>query len=328
MSAISLAHEAQLARALEVAGAALAGRAPEAVPVDELAAVLYGQWYAVPNAPAALLAAAASERSSRHTLPLAAILRATHPDAEVWESAVVVRSGLHGTVVVRMEAGGIRAVARGDLTPEMTGKVGRTPKPGDRVAVRARAGGLVEGGWWRTWGGGCRAGQAPAGDLTRIYLGPRADLIHLLVPAVLGALRDLDVPWLFKVGAEWPMLARPDGAVLYLPDTAVGLAAGDATPVVAQLVGAVGGLVSGSGPALSVPVAQGISWVQDPGDGSSFGESVCRALALAFLSRPELHRPDDGALRSERFVVLAAALGEAGIDPEAPHLRQRPKEAA
>ena len=104
MSAISLAHEAQLARALEVAGAALAGRAPEAVPVDELAAVLYGQWYAVPNAPAALLAAAASERSSRHTLPLAAILRATHPDAEVWEPAVVVRSGLHGTVVVRMEA--------------------------------------------------------------------------------------------------------------------------------------------------------------------------------------------------------------------------------
>ena len=91
MSAISLAHEAQLARALEVAGATLAGRAPEAVPVDELAAVLYGQWYAVPNAPAALLAAAASERSSRHTLPLAAILRATHPDAEVWESAVVVR---------------------------------------------------------------------------------------------------------------------------------------------------------------------------------------------------------------------------------------------
>lgn len=327
MGVLSLAHEAQLARALEVARDVVAGGSLGAVSTDELAGALYGQWYAAPNAEVAAMAAGA-ERSGRVVLPLAAILRASHPDAEVWTPAVVVRPGLHGTIVVQVAEGGIRAVARGDLAPELTVGVGRGPHPGDRVRVRARAGGLVEGGWWRTWGGGCRAGRAPTGDLTRMYLAPRPEMIRRLVSAVLGVLRDLDVPWLFKVGADWPMLARPDGAVLYLPDPAVGLVSGAATPLVARLVGAVDGLVAGPGPALSVPVAPGVSWVQDPGDGLSFGETLCRALARAVLSRPGLLAPDGGTSRSEDLTVLAVGLGEAGIDPRAPHLRPLPKEAA
>lgn len=327
MGVLSLAHEAQLARALEVAGDVVAGRSLGEVSSDEVASALYSRWYAVPDAKAAAAAGQAGG-SGRNCLPLAAILRASHPGAEVWMPAVVLRPGLHGAVLVRVEAGGIRAVARGDLVPEARAAVGQGSQPGDRVRVRARAGGFVEGGWWRTWGGGCRTGRAPTGDLIRIYLAPHAEKIHRLVPAVVGALHEVGAPWLFKVGAEWPMLARPDGAVLYLPDDAVGLASGAATPLAARVVEAVDGLVQGSGPALSMPVAEGVSWVQDRGDGLSFGETVCRVLAAAVCDRPELLRFDGGVSRAQRLVVLAGALGEAGIDPRAPHLRPSPKEAA
>lgn len=404
MGGFSLAHEAQLARALAVARD-IAAAQPHELTAASLASALYGRWYAAPATsltpagPSALAGTAvmpgpspdgprpaeasgradASGRdaarpsgtdpsSPRGRLPLAAILRAAHPDADVWTSAVVVQAGIRGAIAVRTGAGGIRAIARGDWAPAATDGLGRPPVAGDRVVVRAREGGLVEGGWWRTWGGGCGAGRAPAGSLTRIYLAPRPEAVHRLVPAVLGVLAALDTPWLVKVGAEWPMLSRPDGAVVYLPDPVAGLASGAGSAVVAGLLRAVAGLVHGPGPALTAPLAEGVSWVADPGDGSSFGETVCRVLAAALIDRmlvdpipsPREQRsgsPTEGqgsapaerhasastqcrdSVPAERpqstpmieplvLAHLADALTAAGIDPSAPHLRACPKEAA
>lgn len=317
MGALSLIHQADLVRAVEVAARTLGGVA-ERLPAADLARVLYTDWYAAAVPTTGPVGAVTSAVADRPGLPLAAVLRAVHPDAEQWQAAVVLRSALRGTVLVRL-ADGIRALARGDVAPTADRHLGAILEPGDPVLVRVRTGGLVEDGWWRTWGGGCAAGHPPAAQLTRIYLAPQPESIHVLLPGVLRILRDLGSPWLVKVGAHRTMLARPDGVVVYLPDPVAGLATGTSGPVVQRLADAAAGLVRDARPALTAPVAPGISWVQDPGDGSSFGETVCRVLARPLLAAHPA--PDLVAAPQRLLPLLQHALSGAGIDPRAPHLR-------
>ena len=95
----------------------------------------------------------------------------------------------------------------------------------------------------------------------------------------------------------------------------------------AQMERAVKGLVDGTGPPLSDPLARGVSWVQDPGIGSSFGEFICGVLAAALVAHQPLQdAPPPGI--AELAQMLAQALAAAGIDPGAPHLRPTTTEAA
>jgi hypothetical protein len=208
---------------------------------------------------------------------------------------------------------------------------------GDAVLVRGRTGGLVEQGWWRTWGGGWSATRMPA-RLTRIYLAPDGRCVERLVAAVVGVLAEATFPWLVKVGAEADMLGRPDGMVVYLPDEVAGLSPGsgsvagdagqsrgpvDGIPdgVVGRLVEATSGLVADRTPPLTAPLAPGLAWCEDPGDGSSFGERICQALAALFSDVSVLDRADVVDL-------CLAGLAAAGLNPAAPYLRALSEGAA
>ena len=113
MGVLSPAHRAQLERAVEVALPHLAA----GLDASNLARVLYGQWYAAPARRRGPL-----EQADLVGLPLGAVLRAGHPDTHRWESAVVERTGIGGTLVVTTVGGGIRAVARGDYAPATTAR--------------------------------------------------------------------------------------------------------------------------------------------------------------------------------------------------------------
>ncbi|MFZ1286989.1 MAG: T3SS effector HopA1 family protein [Candidatus Phosphoribacter sp.] len=341
MGVLSPAHHAQLERAVEVALPHLAA-GPDAA---DLARFLYGQWYAAPARPRGLggqtdpveqadlvgqaeLVGQADlvEQADPVDLPLGAVLRAGHPDTHRWESAVVERTGIGGTLVVTTVGGGIRAVARGDYAPATTARIGVACAVGDVVDIRCRTGGFVEGGWWRTWRGDWTPTRMPAA-LTRLYLSPVPRAVDALVPTVLAVLGRLDDPWLVKIGAKRAMLNRPDAMVAYLPDATTGLLDGVPSPVVRELIDSVKGLVDGTGPPLSDPLARGVSWVQDPGIGSSFGEFICGVLAAALVAHQPLQdAPPPGI--AELAQMLAQALAAAGIDPGAPHLRPTTTEAA
>lgn len=338
MGAFSPAHHADILAAAGVAaavsaavsaratGPGVAGRAAEPDDgIPDLATELYGRWYVAPSSPVRR----APEPSPAGSLPVGAVLRAVHPDAETWDPATVVQVGAAGTIAVRLDVrvdgGGVRALARGDHVPADPARLGRPAEVGDRVLVRRRAGGLVEEGFWRTWGARWSHARMPA-DLTRIYLAPRAGVAPRLVPALVRALEPLDAPWLVKAGALPGVLARPDGVVVYLPDQVAGLADGSARPVVGRVLDAARGLVAGPSPRLTAPLADGVGWSQDPGDGSSFGQHVCRVVASAL-------EPVAGGLvpADESKVILRlaeSAFRAAGLDPAAPHLVTRRRDAA
>jgi hypothetical protein len=73
-------------------------------------------------------------------------------------------------------------------------------------------------------------------------------------------------------------------------------------------------------PPLTLALAPGLAFAEDPGTQQSFGESRCRALAPGVLS----------VLRDKAFSTEAAlhslidALRAAGIDPEQPWLNRGP----
>jgi hypothetical protein len=172
--------------------------------------------------------------------------------------------------------------------------------------VLERLGGHVVDGWWRTWGPGWADADTIRVGVTRIYLAPRLrDLAHL-TNAVVTALQSVTDTWAFKVGVDASTLARGDGAVAYVPDAV-------ARSVMGQVLARSWGYVRAGRPPLTFELAPGIAWAEDPGDGDSFGEERCRALAAAA----------PGADLEEFLGSAAAAFAAAGLDPARPWLRPR-----
>lgn len=322
------AHRAQVLEAVEVAARHLETDEPDGIP--RLATRLYAQWYAAadPDRVGAVV------DSSLGGVPVAGLLRAAHPDAERWDPATVLQVAQAGVLVVRLDGGAVRAVARGDHAPVDSAGVGKVASAGERVLVRRRLGGHAEQGWWRTWGPLWSAARPPA-DLTRIYLAPLPGRAPRVLSAVVEVLDAVDRPWLMKLGASAGVLGRPDGAVVYLPDHVAGL--GDSprgSVLVDRLVTATRGLVGGRSPALTARLADGVAWSQDPGDGSSFGESICALLATA-LAPLDLAGALAGAGAGVGVRAQATALEAvervfrtAYRDPATPHLCRSRKDAA
>jgi hypothetical protein len=269
-----------------------------AVPGEDPAALLYARWYARP--------VGVVEAFGPWDPPLAGLLRAAHPAARSWSarSSAVIGAGIAGTAVVDVP-GGRRAVCRGEYVT-VVGSAGQAPGTGSRLQVLERRGGYAVDGWWRTWGPGWSDADTIRAGVTRIYLAPRVRDVAHLTNAVVTALQTVTDTWAFKVGVDTSTLARGDGAVAYVPDAVARSAMGN---VLARSWG----LVRTGRPPLTFELAPGIAWAEDPGDGDSFGEQRCRALAAA--------HPGSGP---EEFLGSAAeAFVAAGLDPAKPWLRPR-----
>lgn len=265
---------------------------------QDLASFLYAQWYAAPRAETLM---------DPVWPPLEGMLRLAQGEALGWVPATAVGQGAGGVVVARSADGRARAALRGGYTHMADSqRTGLPVQAGENVMSVPRSGGVISEGWWRSWGGGWDPRTAPEG-VTRVYLSPIMWELPRLVGELTVALEKSAEPWMVKVATQAQSLGRPDAVVVYLTSPA---SFGD----IGQC--AAGRVHNHAGPALTEPLSPGISWAQDPGDGTSFGESRCSLVAAALIhSQGE----DDRSFLDAAAEEFAAA----GLDPAAPHLGRR-----
>ena len=177
--------------------------------------------------------------------------------------------GRAGAVFV-MRGGRERAVAPPEMTPADPRQL--APGPGALVKVHPLLG-AESGGFWHVWSVGWQR-EAPE-RYRRVYL-PIAPSGAVEVVALLTAVAPTRSTWAMKVLCGVHDGGRRDGALLYVP-AETSLNAG----WVAAAVNGVRSWCVGELPPFVAPLGPqpGPGWAPDPGDGRSFGERVCEALA-------------------------------------------------
>lgn len=236
---------------------------------------------------------------------LTSCLRAAHAGSRMFEPGwMVLAKGSHGSCLV----------GRGDERrvvhhPEYVGlsRPGVPVAPGEQVAVTLRVDTIEEATrWWATQS----PNGEPQGALGRFYLHPNAETAPAAVHELTTRLLRADFCWSLKASTETGGYQRPDAVVLYVPrvDSAA------AQAVVAEVASRLRPeTMHASTPPLTLSIAPGIGYAEDPGPDTSFGTSRCRALA------PGARVVADGALTGSVAVrALAESLEAAGIDPAHP----------
>lgn len=285
-----------LAEAAEVArsGPASVRSAPA-----ELAARLYSLWYAAP----------VTERPTPVGPPLAGLLDARALTVGGWSAATVRRVDPAGGLVVRDADGRHHAVLPGRWTRRPGDpRTSLPPRAGDEILIPPVGGPVRAEGWWRTWSL-TWVHPVPPEPLTRIYLCARLDSLGRAVGRAVEALAARPGPWLLKCALDPDTLTRPDRIVVYLPDEEAGAA-------LEALASATDGLLDPQRPPLTAAVSPGLSWAQDDGDGASFGENRCAALADGYAAWLRDGQAQDAVLAGRRGLIAA------GIDDLRPHLRR------
>lgn len=206
---------------------------------------------------------------------------------------------------VVVERDGLRLWARPDaLVPADAG-------PGAGVALvgpKERLG--HSEGFYVMMGDAGNAGGAPAID--RLYWHLRRDGAVPLVAAASEALNRAGVPFRLKVANNPRGFRRCDTAVLYTAREDRERALGLAVAIHARL----GGRVRDAVPALTLRLAPGLAFAEDPGGGESYGASRTRLVARGVL---EAWRAGEGDARAQAARV-EAAMADAGIDIGRPYL--------
>ncbi|KUG53726.1 hypothetical protein AVL62_02880 [Serinicoccus chungangensis] len=282
--------------------ARVAGTGPAPADARELADRLYAQWYAAPVTPA----------RDQVGPPLAGLLDARLLGVGGWRPVTVRRLDPGGGLVVRDDTGRHHAVLPGRWArPPASGGTPRTslpPREGQQILVPPVGGPVLAASWWRTWSTEWVHPVHP-GPLTRIYLCPRLDHLVETVGRAVEALVGLRGAWLLKCAVDDAALLRPDRTVVYVPDET-------APAALDVLEDATRGWLEPHTPPLTRGHAPGLGWAQDDGDGASFGENRCAALARGLAAWRQAGSPQDAA------PLVRLALREAGLDDRRPHLRR------
>jgi hypothetical protein len=219
---------------------------------------------------------------------------------------------------------GVRATQRGWSAPDAAGEVRR-----DGLRVRAAAGDLVPDG------PGAVALRLPAalpalvpgyvvllgardldgavtGRVMRAYLHATPRVAVALARAVCDALDARGVPFRMKLLDDPRAHLRCDAAVVYarMEDTG---------PVVAALAGldpALRGALRPAIPPLTLRLAPGVGWAEDPGGLDSFGDHRAGLVAEGLVRAAERGERTP----AERILRVARVVAAAGIDPARPHI--------
>jgi hypothetical protein len=142
--------------------------------------------------------------------------------------------------------------------------------PGDSIAVTASVDWVDDNtGFWCVQ----PLDRQPAPPLVRVYWSVNHDSACGVLAAVTEALDGRGLRYLLKCPAEATGFARVDSLIIYLER--------DKWPDAASSVGAVaeglGSALRASAPSLTLKIAPGLAFAEDPGNGKSFGESRCAA---------------------------------------------------
>jgi HopA1 effector protein family len=267
--------------------------------VDPVVAWLYATWYCalpVPDQPAA---------DERHTVDLRSALRIAPAAAGRWETGwVVLQSGQNGVCSAGCKSQ-MRVLSPGDYAN--IARPGMPVAPGDALAVRQLVDWVDEAtGFW------CAQSShgAPRQPLNRLYLSASSEQVGFVLHAITAALDSLELRYTLKCPCEVGSYARADSVVVYLEREAWTAA----KAVIQETARDLKDRLRDARPPLTRKIGPGAGMAEDPHDGTSFGESRCRALAPGvrkLLSRPARSTADS-------LLVLAEALRAAAIDPRQP----------
>jgi hypothetical protein len=267
----------------------------------DLGEQLYSTWYARPAT-----ADPAGRAPSGFPDDLAAVFRAAHAAANLWEDGwIVERVGPAGMVEV-VRGAEHRVLYRVDyVVPEHPGLSARI---GDSLHATARRD-IVDPdrSWWRTRGAAWMEASPPP-QLVRLYWDTRLEGVPRLITLLTSVLDRLDGPWAMKCALNPDLQNRPDANVAYI-------AGPDLAAIAAQVEGirsVVEDAARGTRPPFTLPIGPGLAIAEDPGRQQSFGEHRCRLVAEGVLeAAPSFAEMDVAA-------AVAARFDKAGIDPRRP----------
>ena len=232
--------------------------------------------------------------------PAAAAYRAATLDPARLQEGWRVQAAAPGAAaaVVAVREVDVRTVAPPDCVPEAPGVLTLSLGTALRVDPLAAA---WHDGFWHLWAPAWRR-RGPPARLQRLYfaVAPGAELAFA---ARTAATAPVAGNWSMKFLSGRHPAGRRDRAVLY---AAAGASLGSGW--VARLITATAELRAGAPPPLTREVAAGVGQAPEPGDGTSFGQAVCRRLAAAAA--------EPGALADEAAWVAAATRWLRGLVPE------------
>jgi hypothetical protein len=157
-----------------------------------------------------------------------------------------------------------------------------------------------------------------SGDIWRFYWRFSPDGALAFMRTATSLLNAAGCPFRLKTVASRDNFSRNDSLVLYLsagePDRVFEL--------LPQLVRSCEADLLPGAPALTLSLAQGLNWAEDPGTGESYGWRLCRLIADAIV---RAHERGERALEA-RLRIVEDRLREEGIDPERPYLRSAASE--
>jgi hypothetical protein len=208
-------------------------------------------------------------------------------------------------VVLSIDANGGCLAGRGEARRWVTSgryagceRPGLPPVPGDRISMPDHLSWSdPETGQWAA-----QSASPPDGDLIRLYVNIGSDAIGHAVRRIVAWLVDGNIPFRMKCPGSKGGFERADALVLYL-----GRADWPANrPAVLAWAKEIEPLIRPGRPALTLPLAPGIAFAEDPGGGRSFGQDRCAVLAEAITKLPE--RSEDIAAELEQAIEAAGIL--------------------
>jgi hypothetical protein len=149
-------------------------------------------------------------------------------------------------------------------------------------------------------------------SVVRFYWNVPAEGVVELLQFVSGELNKWKVPFRFKTGTSYVMLARSDSAVLYTPRRYAQFV----FELVSEIHQRVQPLLREDVPLFTLRLAPGLAFAEDPGTQESFGISRCRMLAhgLWLAHQGRAQHPD------ERRAIVEQHFQSQGISLERPWL--------
>jgi hypothetical protein len=168
-----------------------------------------------------------------------------------------------------------------------------------------------ETGFWATRS----AAGEPEAPLGRLYWSSRPESIGAVLSRVTALLERLGLRYSLKSPVRPADLGRVDPLVVYLERGAWE----GARRAFVEAAEAMRPLLRSSVPPLTLALAPGLGFAEDPTTRESFGQSRCRALAAGVIALAAEASPS-----TERsLALLTDALVDAHIDPEHPWICQR-----
>jgi hypothetical protein len=264
---------------------------------------LYEHWYSVPFPPPPIVPVMSGRED---VVPL---LRMVGAADRPWGTGWIVLQTVRNGACVASCDGVTRTVEPGDFANRS--RPAAPAVPGDGIDVLDRLDWVDEPTAF--WGRRSACGE-PAGPLARVYVSTGHEHIAAVLGRLLPALATLSLRWILKCPTRASFFARVDSVVVYFER-------GDwdrVRPAIMRVARELSGVLRDAVPPLTLRIARGFAFAENPGDAQSFGMHRCRALAPGVIALLDDRAPNRA--KTVAFALLGKSLTEQGVDLARPWL--------